>query len=113
MKIEFTLTDDNGKNYRGMAELGAVAPRRGTHEGRGYPTAPLEAKRLPEHILALRETNFFREPRTPSEVHAKLLETYNCLLNRVQMALLRLQRRKELRKTVKKIGDEEHGAFVW
>jgi hypothetical protein len=111
MKIEFTLTDDNGKNYHGIAELSAIALRRSVDQGPVH-SAP-EVRGLPEHILALREADFFHEPRTPVEVHAKLVETYHCLLNRVQMALLRLQRRRELRKTVKKIGDQEHAAFVW
>ena len=57
--------------------------------------------------------HFFREPRTPREVHDKLLETYHCLPNRVQMALLRLHRKRELRKTVKQIGDQEHTAYAW
>lgn len=46
MKIEFTLTDDEGKSYRGAAELGAA----GTH---------VEARKIPEP----RPT---RQPNTPS-----------------------------------------------
>jgi hypothetical protein len=113
MRIEFTLTDEDGRNYQGMAELSAIAPRQRADHSQTRAAVELEAKGLPEHILAPREADFFREPRIPSEVHAKLFETYNCLLNRVQMALLRLQRKRELRKTVKRIGDKEHAAFVW
>jgi hypothetical protein len=29
------------------------------------------------------------------------------------MALLRLHRKRELRKTVKQIGDQEHTAYAW
>ena len=111
MKIEFRLTDDAGNNYQGVAELKAVAGN-GGDEIRVVPLGS-DSKGLPGHIIALREGNFFREPRTPVEVHAKLLESYHCLLNRVQMALLRLHRRKELRKTEKIMGDQNHTAYVW
>jgi hypothetical protein len=113
MKIEFTLIDDDGKSYQGTAELKTIATQAAANQARRVPPLGQEAKGLPEHILALREASFFREPRTPEEVHTKLLETYHCLLNRVRMALLRLQRRRELRKAVKQIGEQEHVAFVW
>jgi hypothetical protein len=113
MKIEFRLTDDDGGTYEGTAELNAAGRQKGPDRqptSVGDQTAP---DGLPAHILALRDAGFFREPRTPGEVHEKLLETYHCLPNRVQMALLRMQRRRELRKTVKKIGEREHNASVW
>jgi hypothetical protein len=112
MKIEFTLIDDSGNNYQGFAEL--KAPSLGaTGASRAPAVAQSEQQGLPVRILILRDSGFFREPRTPSEVHAKLLETYSCLLNRVQMAVLRLHRRRELRKTIKKVGDHENTAYVW
>jgi len=113
MRVEFRLTDDQGKNYQGVAELRKVDAVRSPGESTTHATAVPKAKGLPEHILTLREDGFFCEPRTPSEVHAKLLESYHCLLNRVQMALLRLHRKRELRKTTKKIVDHEHIAYVW
>jgi hypothetical protein len=113
MRVELRLTDDDGMNYQGIAELTRVASVPGPEEGLAHITVETEVKGLPGHILALREAGFFHEPRTPSEAHAKLLETYHCLLNRVQMGLLRLHRRRELRKTTKKIGDQEHVAYVW
>lgn len=67
---------------------------------------------LPEHILQLREAGFFRTPRTSQEVHTKLSKTYSCLLNRVTMALKRLQRRKELRKAEKNVEGEKQIAYV-
>jgi len=48
-----------------------------------------------------------------AEVHAKLQESYYCVLNRVQMALLRLQKKRELRRAVKRIGDHDEIAYVW
>jgi len=119
MRIEFTIVDDHGRRYSGAADLGdaSVDPTDGVRaaihrEERSNPQDPV-ARGLPDHILHLRESGFFREPRTSSEVHQKLQEAYSCLPDRVQMALLRLQRRRELRKAVKKVGDQEKTAYVW
>ena len=113
MKVELTLTSDDGTIYKGTAELkeesaqqlGSTQPRRSNQQ--------LEATRLPGRILALREADYFREPRSPQEVHAKLSENYHCVLNRVQMALLRMGRKRELRKANKRIGDKTYDAYVW
>jgi hypothetical protein len=113
LRIEFTLTDADGKTYRGIAELTASAPGGEMNVGRVQATIATKPKGLPDHILALREAGFFREPRSSSEVHAKLMESYHCLPDRVQMALLRLYRRRDLRKTVKKDGDQEQSAYTW
>jgi hypothetical protein len=112
MKLELTLTDDQGRTYQGIAQLKAVSGARNSVK-KSNRSAAGPVKGLPGHILALREKNFFREPRTPAEVHATLLETYHCVLNRVQMALLRLHRKRELRKAVKKIGNQDHAGYVW
>jgi hypothetical protein len=61
----------------------------------------------------LRSEGFFADPRTSTDVHEKLQQTYHCLPDRVQMALLRLQRRRELRKALKKVSDQEKVAYVW
>jgi hypothetical protein len=119
MRIEFTIIDDHGRRYSGAADLGdALAdPARDVRatvcqEERNSPQES-GAKALPGHILQLREGGFFREPRTSSEVHEKLRENYSCLPDRVKVALLRLQRRRELRKALKKVGDQEKTAYVW
>src|SRR5260370_41807817 len=112
MRIEFTLIDDGGNRYQGIAELKPVRPG-GVREIGPLPVGNIDPKGLPAHILALRENGFFREPRTAGEVHTKLSETYHCLSNRVQMALLRMQRKRELRKATKRIGDEDCAAYVW
>jgi hypothetical protein len=117
MRIEFTVIDDDGNRYRGGAELTTPC----TDVVACIPAEALEqsdrkdskGNGLPTHILRLRGEGFFADPRTSSEVHEKLQETYHCLPDRVQMALLRLQRRRELRKALKKIGDEEKVAYVW
>lgn len=119
MRIEFTIIDDHGSRYSGAADLG-TAPVDPTHnvrtaihrEERSKPQDSA-SKGLPDHILHLRKDGFFREPRTPQEVHEKLQETYSRLVDHVQMALLRLQRRRELRKAVKRAGDKEKTAYVW
>lgn len=68
---------------------------------------------LPSHILRLRDTGFFKVPKTSNETHAKLQSIYSCDLNRVSMALLRLQKRKHLRKTSKLIGKRTQVAYGW
>lgn len=68
---------------------------------------------LPSHILDLRDRGFFKEPKVASEVHGKLKSNYHCALDRVVMALLRLQRRKQLRKSSKMIGKKQQVAYVW
>jgi len=70
-------------------------------------------KGLPGLILKLRAQGFFTEPRTALEVHEKLRSTYHCQRDRVAMALLRLQRRKQLRKASKVIGEKRQVAYVW
>lgn len=57
------------------------------------PKEKREFKGLPERILALRHNNFFRSPRTDVEVHAEIIKTYPCDLNRVSVALLRLSKK--------------------
>jgi hypothetical protein len=110
MRIEFTLVATDGTRYQGAAELRQMGVTQGQ---KPLLIAHSESKGLPGHILALRDDSFFREPRTAAEVHTKLLESYHCMLNRVQMALLRLHRRRELRKTFKEIDEQEHPAYVW
>lgn len=68
---------------------------------------------LPAHLLNLRDSAFFKEPRTVKETHAKIQSNYPCDLNRVAVALLRLQKRRQLRKTSKGVGDNKQVAYVW
>ena len=39
------------------------------------------ASALPDHILALKQSGFFREPKTAVEVHEKLQSHYPCEQN--------------------------------
>jgi hypothetical protein len=68
---------------------------------------------LPAHILKLRDEQFFREPKIISEVQSKLKGSYHCEPDRVAMALLRLQRRKQLRKDSKIIEKKKQAAYTW
>lgn len=89
------------------------------------PRARLETRKVPRtaksrsantlsaHILRLRKEAFFKQSRTGKDVHLKLQPYYSCELNRVAMALLRLQRRKLLRKAVKIVGKRKQRAYVW
>jgi|SRR6267142_5335385 len=71
-----------------------------------------EGMALPDHILKLRDTGFFDSAKTSSEVHARLQTKYPCEPDRVAMALLRLQRRRELRKASKATGGRKQVAYV-
>ena len=68
---------------------------------------------LPGFILRLRDQGFFKQPKTAGKVHEKLRSNYHCELDRVAMALLRLQRRKELRKSSELVGQKKQVAYVW
>lgn len=116
MRIEFTLTDNNGNRYEGMTELSQAPPTtdvRVTASAKVASEGLTEPKGLPDHILDLRSQGFFTQPRAPSEVHTQLSRTYHCEFERVKVALLRLQRRRELRKTAKEIAGQERVAYVW
>ena len=69
--------------------------------------------KLSDHILELRNKNFFSQPKTAEEVHKKLQETYHCELNRVEVALLRLSKRKRLRRASKAVEKKTYQAYVW
>lgn len=112
MKIEFTLLDDLGNRYQGVADLTAV-PGGASKELRPLSPGTMDPTGLPARLLALREAGFFREPRTAFEAHQELQKTYVCLPNRVQMALLRLQKKRELRKAEKRGRDRAEMAYVW
>lgn len=109
MRIEFTLTDENGISHRGSAELSSGRTVRRRHVGAQAPSA---SKSLPDHILRLRDEGFFHGPQTANETHEELLKTYHCEIDRVQMALLRLVRRRELRKAAKRIVGRNQAAYV-
>ncbi|MER2514148.1 MAG: hypothetical protein ABTQ25_17320 [Nitrosomonas ureae] len=68
---------------------------------------------LPQHILKLRNSGFFAEPRTADDVHKKLIPTYHSEPDRIAMALLRLASKKELRKSTKKMEKRSYLAYVW
>jgi hypothetical protein len=71
-----------------------------------------EGSSLPDYILKLCASGFFDSPKTASEVHARLNSDYPCESNRVAMALLRMQRRRELRKSSKTDGGRKAVAYV-
>jgi len=77
------------------------------------PTKSGDANTLTDHILRLRDAGFFKQAKTAKDVHVKLQSQYFCELNRVMMALLRLQRRKLLRKATKMEGKKKQTAYVW
>jgi hypothetical protein len=70
-------------------------------------------KVLNDHVLSLREERFFSDPRTAQETYEKVQKAYPCELNRVEVALLRLAGKKQLRKAKKIINGREYKAYVW
>ena len=74
---------------------------------------PATPKNLPGWILKLRDEGLFKQSRTAKEAHAKLQSHYPCDLNRVEVALLRLQKRRQLRKVSKGVGNKKQVAYVW
>lgn len=81
----------------------------GKKKERGNP----DAKSLSDHIISLRRSDIFKQPLVPQEVHKKLEGFYRCDLSRVKVELIRLQKRGQLRKTSKSIGDKKYIAYVW
>lgn len=72
-----------------------------------------EKKTLPDHIIALRDAGFFSQPETAEETLKKLQDNYHCELNRVEVGLVRLAKRKLLRKASKAISGKKYQAYVW
>ena len=69
--------------------------------------------RLADHILHLREEKFLHQPRTAPEIHKKLQGKYSCDLNRVEVALYRLHKKRLLRRTSKGTGKNKQVSYVW
>src|SRR5580698_4765044 len=73
---------------------------------------PSNKASLPDHISALRDNDFFKQPRTITEIHEKLQLTYPCDRGRITTAMRRIIKRNELRKTSKTEDGERVDAFV-
>jgi hypothetical protein len=95
-----------------LADLGHVA--RVPHKSRSSRIkGQASPKTLPSWIRKLRDEGLFKKPQTAKEAHAKIQTRFPCDLNRVAVALLRLQKRKQLRKVSKGVGDKKQVAYVW
>jgi hypothetical protein len=106
------------EKIRDIIDQALERPRRRLAERKAQPSKATndasKASRLPDHIIRLRDSGFLKQPKTPAEVHAKLQATYPCDLNRVAVALLRLQKNKRaLRKHSKIVGKRKLIAYVW
>jgi len=77
------------------------------------PTIKSTKQSLSNHIIELRDNDFFSQPKNAEETYEKLKSTYHCELDRVAMALLRLAKRKELRKASKTVNGKKYKAYVW
>jgi len=118
MKVNITILDDEGKTFVGSAELrprsGPASKLAESRKRRKSEAQETDSRPgLPGQILSLRDKGCFAEPKVALEVQAELQPTYHCELNRVRMALLRLQRGKELRKTSRTVDGRAQVAYVW
>lgn len=87
-------------------------PRRESRVGKHAKTHRT-GRGLPDRIIEIRDADFFKEPRTAHEVHEKIRGKYPCEANRVEVALLRLNERKKLRKASKLVDKKRQVAYVW
>lgn len=105
------------KEIRGIADAALKgvgrAPKLQKDRPRIKGAAQSRPESLPDQILRLREDRFFTQPKTYNEVHAKIQSVYPCDGDRVKVACLRLQKRKELRKSSKIVGKKSQVAYVW
>ena len=96
-----------------LIELGAIK-NESTNVKRSKVAATLSSpKTLSDYILDLRDDKFFAQPKTVKEVHEKMQSVYHCELNRVAVALIRLQGKKQLRKASKTIEEKSVIAYAW
>jgi hypothetical protein len=96
-----------------LTGLGAGDSKRMAKSPKSTTRTEGSKKVLPGHILRVRAEGYFSQPRTAREVHDKLAPTYACEINRVAMALLRLNDRKQLRKASKVVNKRKQVAYVW
>lgn len=100
--LSSAMISDPASNAAGKA-LSTKNPRSKSSHRQESETARKKKKTLPDYIFQLREDGFFKEPRVPTEVHEKLQSIpYHCLINRVEVALVRMADRKILRLATKK-----------
>lgn len=67
---------------------------------------------LTDHIVSLRDGGFFSQPKISEDVQKKLQGVYHCKLDRVSMALFRLAKHRELRRTTKSVNGKSYQAYV-
>jgi len=80
---------------------------------RGIKQIKNASKTLSGVLLDLRNAGFFSETKTSEETHEQLQKKYPCEINRVEVALFRMSRRKQLRVASKVVLGKKKKAFVW
>lgn len=91
----------------------STGPVLGRRVGKSTDLRRPHANSLSTRIFSLKDGGFFRQARTAANVHEKLQASYECELNRVAVALLRMSKRRQLRKTSKNVGKAKQIAYVW
>jgi hypothetical protein len=112
-KLVATLQQIRALLDEALKDVGAPAPRHKRSKTRTQVVKEPPRNALPMHILKLRDARFFNPPKTYMETHAKLQPIYACEPNRVAVALVRLNDRKQLRKTSKRVGKKKLIAYGW
>ncbi len=113
MKAEISVIDNNGNKFVGTVELLSVKGEKRQPKSSMAEKVSGKVTTLSEHIIKLRNSGFFSRPRTAREVHGKLQGSYHCEIKRVGVALIRLQKARELRKTNKTENNKTNVAYVW
>ena len=68
---------------------------------------------LTDRIIVLRDSGFFKQPKSAFEVYSEISKTYPCDRNRVEVGLTRLSGRRKLRRVEKMEADKKVVAYVW
>lgn len=77
---------------------------------------PMKSNRpssLTDRILILKKEGFFKQSKSSLEVYSAISKTYPCAKNRVEVALTRLGKRRELRRTDKTEDGKQIVAYAW
>mgnify|MGYP001558947877 CR=1 FL=1 len=103
----------NKQIFRRIERLEKKVFNRDTKSDHGGKEQKADSKvSLPNLILKLRDSGFFKQPQSVSDVYKKLSPAYPCSIDRVDTALRRLKERKKLRITNKIIKGKEVLAYV-
>jgi hypothetical protein len=113
MKLKVEITDDRGRTYVGVVNLALSNPPSPSQKKKPLKdSATKDEASLTDRIISLRDNGFFSSPKTSPEVHQEVQKKYYCEPARATTALIRLQKRKELRKATRVVNGKTVVAYV-